>query len=162
MKKVIVGILSCLMLLSSSLIFTACKDTTPPPEDLELSTVELTTENVSTYLACNVEYSEFTIQTINETTYYIVKATLTTAPRIKDIVFEEVFITYDDFWFSSNWQCHKFYASLDYQGYSTTSTYIYSIETTNFNKYDLPPQVSGELLITKIKGNVIVPMEKEQ
>lgn len=52
MKKVIVGILSCLMLLSSSLIFTACKDTTPPPEDLELSTIdESVIENISAELS---------------------------------------------------------------------------------------------------------------
>lgn len=159
MKKVLLGILSCLMLLSSSLIFTACKDTTPPPEDLELSTVELTTDNVSTYLACNVEYSEFTIQTIDETTYYIVKATLTTAPRIKDIVFEEVKIIYDDFWYASWWQTKPSYAVLDYQGYSTTSTYLYCIETTNFDKYDLPPQINALNQIKTIQGNVIVPAE---
>lgn len=43
MKKVIVGILSCLMLLSSSLVFVSCKDTTPPPENLELPAVDEST-----------------------------------------------------------------------------------------------------------------------
>lgn len=162
MKKVIVCILSCLMLLSSSLIFTACKDTTPP-ENLELSTIKLTTDNISTYLACNVEYSEYSIKTIDDKTHYIVKASITTSPRLKDIVFEDAQIIYDDFWFSSSWQTKVCYAQLDYQGYSTTSTYLYSIEdTTGFNKHDLPPLITPLSLIKTIQGNVIVPMEVEQ
>ena len=60
MKKVLISILSILFLLSSFFVFVSYKDTTtPPPENLELSTVELTTDNISTYLACNVEYSEY-------------------------------------------------------------------------------------------------------
>jgi len=52
------------------------------------------------------------------------------------------------------------YAQLDYQGYSTTSTYLYSIEnTTGFNKHDLPPLISAP--IKTIQGNVIVPTEAE-
>lgn len=160
MKKVLISILSILVLLSSSLVFTSCKNTTPPPENLELSTIKLTTENISTYLACNVEYSEYTIKTIDDKTHYIVKASITTSPRLKDIIFEDAQIIYDDFWFSSSWQTKVCYAQLDYQGYSTTSTYLYSIEnTTGFNKHDLPPLISAP--IKTIQGNVIVPTEAE-
>lgn len=42
MKKVLISILSILVLLSSSLVFVSCKDTTPP-ENLELSTVDEST-----------------------------------------------------------------------------------------------------------------------
>jgi len=160
MKKVLISILSILVLLSSSLVFTSCKNTTPPPENLELSTIKLTTDNISTYLACNVEYSEYSIKTIDNKTYYIVKASITTSPRLKDIIFEDAQIIYDDFWLSSSWQTKVCYAQLDYQGYSTTSTYLYSIEnTTGFNKHDLPPLISAP--IKTIQGNVIVPTEAE-
>ena len=43
MKKVLISILSILVLLSSSLVFVSCKYTTPPPENLELSTVDEST-----------------------------------------------------------------------------------------------------------------------
>ena len=135
----------------------------PPPENLELSTIKLTTDNISTYLACNVEYSEFTIHTIEDKTIYTFKATITTSPRLKDIIFDNVSITFGDAIWGVIYESpntSKAHSTLDYQGYSITSTYFYKEEnTTGFNQNDLPHISSLYAHISFIEGNVLAPVE---
>lgn len=163
MKKFVQNLLLLVLLCASTLSFVACENSTPPPENLELSTVKLTTENISTYLACNVEYSEYTIQTVEDKTLYTFKATITTSPRLPNLSFEEVSIRYgDSLWGVLFESSSPVWAQLDYQGYSSVSTYFYTFEdTATFNQHDLPLISPPFSHISAITGNVLVSTEIE-
>ncbi len=161
MKKITIVFTSILLLIITTFA-GGCNLTKPKYES-----IALTTENYKSYLAINIEFSDYNLialeESYNEDNFYYTASIVihyTTSSKKPDLIFGDVKITYNiplpPLW--NTGKAHSPTATLDYSGNSKCS-YVAILEHCLVNVLSPSAILYTKNILTSISGYVLVSNE---